>query len=192
VRYSIRTVTPAAFDPVSIEDAKAHLGVTWDEQDAIITAYLRAAAAHVERYTSHVLADALFEIAWAGFPSFPELLTIPREPVTGIVSIGYDDGDGNAVAMAEADWRWSDTLADQVLPAFRSSWPSSSGEAGSVRLQFRAGYGEGLLPPDLAAAVLLMTGHLFRNREQVVVGSTAAELAMGVTALCAPYRRIPL
>lgn len=190
--YTIRTVTPATFSPVSLDEAKAHVRRLDSDEDDLIAAQLAAAVDHVERLTSQVLADRVMEIAWPDFPCFPELLSIPREPVTEIVSLTYADSDGADVIMPPADYRWTEAAADVVLPAFRQPWPSASGEAGSVRLRFRTGYGEGLAPPALLAAVRLMLGHLISNREQVVTGTIATEMPLGVERLCAPFRRISL
>lgn len=39
------------------------------------------------------------------------------------------------------------------------------------------------------AAMLLIVGHLYANREDVVTGATAVELPHGARALLAPYRK---
>lgn len=41
----------------------------------------------------------------------------------------------------------------------------------------------------IRAAVLLIVGHLYANREDVVVGSSASELPMGSRYLLQPYRK---
>lgn len=44
--------------------------------------------------------------------------------------------------------------------------------------------------PSIVSAVLLNLGHLFENREEVVIGSTATDLPSGARALLRPYRRV--
>ncbi|NYT76550.1 phage gp6-like head-tail connector protein [Alcaligenaceae bacterium] len=41
----------------------------------------------------------------------------------------------------------------------------------------------------IQAAVLLITGHLYANREDVVVGAPVAKLPMGTMDLLQPYRK---
>lgn len=41
------------------------------------------------------------------------------------------------------------------------------------------------------AAILLMLGHLYANREDVVTGATAEQLPFGSRALLRPHRRFP-
>lgn len=45
-----------------------------------------------------------------------------------------------------------------------------------------------LINPSIKAACLLILGHLYMNREDVVVGVTAVELPMGSRSLLMPYR----
>lgn len=47
-----------------------------------------------------------------------------------------------------------------------------------------------LVTPVVKAAVLLILGHLYRNREEVLVGTSAAaaQLPVGATALLWPHR----
>jgi len=43
---------------------------------------------------------------------------------------------------------------------------------------------------SILAAIRLTLGHLYANREEVVIGATAAELPMGAKALLRPYRKV--
>lgn len=45
-----------------------------------------------------------------------------------------------------------------------------------------------LLNDDVKAAMLLLIGHWYTNRESVVVGQTVAEVPFAVEALLQPYR----
>lgn len=190
MRYSIRTVTPATARLLSLADAKKHLRVDTNDEDDLITAYSSAAQDYVERYTSRLLVPQTLEYACSGFPC--GAIVIPRDPVTAINAIGYTDAAGAAVVLDEADWRWSESAPDEVLAAIATSWPAAARDNGSVRIEFEAGYDEGLCPPALSMAVRLMLGTLYNQREGVVSGVTVAELPTGVAALCAPYRRISL
>jgi len=192
MRYSIRTVTPLAeIDTViSVDEAKQHLRVESDftDDDALIESYARAAQDAVERLTSQILTVREMELAVRGFPC--SAIELPREPVTAITAIAYLDGSGGAAELEAGDWRWSESNPGQVLPAIGTSWPAAYDEDGSVRVTFEAGYEEGLCPASLIAAVKLLLGHFYTNREAVVTGTIATDMPQGVAALCAPYRRI--
>jgi len=183
VRYSIRVTEPPETEVLTLDQAKAHLRVDSSDEDDLIGAYLKAAVRHVEDFTSQVLADQEMEIAWCDFPTYPEMIAIPRTPVTEIVSLAYLDSDG--VDTPITDFRWSDAAPETVRPAFRAAWPFAYNEPGSVRLRFRAGYGAELVPPPLLQAVRETLEHLYRNR-----GADASALPETVRSLCMPYRRI--
>lgn len=156
MRYIIRAVTLPAAIPlaVSVDDAKAFMKVETTAEDDVIEGMIRDMQAEVEKFTGRVLTERVLEMVTCGFPVLPELISLPRTPVTEIVSIKYSSADdGSEVEMDPADWRWSDNAPDQVLPAWRQSWPVAADEAGSLRVRFEAGYGEGLCPPELVGAV---------------------------------------
>jgi uncharacterized phiE125 gp8 family phage protein len=195
MRYLIRTVTP--LDDVelviTLDEAKAHLGVHFEDDDDLILALGMAAQDHVERYTGQVLTPREMEMSLRGFPiDDGGRIEIPRAPVTDISLIAYTDGDGVAAELEQADWRWFESVPEVVLPAYTTSWPAAYDEAGSVRVTFQAGYEVGLAPGSLVGAVKLMLGHLYANREAVVVGTISTELPFAVDALCRPYRRVSL
>ena len=63
--------------------------------------------------------------------------------------------------------------------------------AAADRIGVELGNGDGEQPVNAAitAAILLIGGHLFENREAVVTGTIATALPMAVESLLAPYRR---
>jgi uncharacterized phiE125 gp8 family phage protein len=202
IRTAIRTITAPADIPLlfDVDTARheARVDLTGDDafdaaDDATLEAKIRAAMRHVENHTAQVLTDRELELAANGFPCLPELISIPREPVTEILSIAYtDNSTGAEVALAESDWRWSDASPAMILPAWRTSWPVAAAEPASVRIRFAAGYEDGLAPPDLVDAVMKMLVHLFEHRSAVESGASAAavELPLTVRDLCAGYRRV--
>lgn len=45
-----------------------------------------------------------------------------------------------------------------------------------------------VVTPAIKAAVLLLTGHLYRNREEVITGTIVSEMKEGARALLWPHR----
>jgi uncharacterized phiE125 gp8 family phage protein len=167
VRYKIRTVTPLAEVPlaVSLAEAKAFMKVTSAAEDDLITGMIRTAMEMVEKYSGHILTERELEMVTCGFPVLPELITLPRDPVTAILSIAYTDpSTGEAVDLDDGAWRWSDSAPDQLLPPWRQSWPSAADEFGSVRIGFAAGYEEDLCPALLVDAVKKTVLQLYDGR----------------------------
>lgn len=172
-------------EPVSLDDAKAHLGVYHDDDDALICALIRAAREWVENHTGQVLVQRSFTDRRDDFGDYIE---IRRQPVIEVTEVGYTDDSG--VAQTYADFLAQvERSPARVHPALNGSWPSTW-SLGGISVTYVAGYEEGLAPASLVAAIKLMIGHLYANREAVAAGIT--EVPFGVTALCAPYRRIML
>lgn len=195
MRQRIRTLT-APGDialPFTLAEARKELRVEASDadEDALITSKIHAAMEWVERYTSQVLSPRTFELSLDAFPVLPELIELPRAPVTAIGGISYTSADdGTSIALVEADWRWSDSDPEWLRPAFRTAWPSAADERGSVKVTFEAGYEAGLVPPALLGAVRMMLVHLYENREAVVTGSVATEMPLGVKEQLRPFRRL--
>lgn len=185
---------------IDLATAKAHLRVGTIDEDALITAYLAAAQAAVENFTSKLLTQQSVQQDFAGFPlggrncfdrglnRVPaEALRLWQGPVSAILSIDYDDVDG--VQQTLTDFRFVDGLMAVLLPAYGSSWPVAQNEAGSVRVTYTAGYADGAVPPAFDQAVLFLVAHYYANREAVNadVRAAAVELPLGIEMLLAPY-----
>lgn len=81
----LRTLTPATDEPVSLTEAKAHLVVIHDADDALIGAFITAAREIVERTTGYAMVEASYEWTPVGAGRSP----LPIEP--GTVTSSPDD-----------------------------------------------------------------------------------------------------
>jgi len=172
---------------LSLEDARAHLRLTSSDthHDASVIASRDAAIAWVETYTGKSLQQRQF--VWTA-RQFCRAMALPIGPITSIDAVEYYEADGTEVALVDGDWYLGD---HQLLAAHGTSWPVSSGEAGSVRVTLTAGYAAADdIPADLMAALKLMMGHLFAMREGVAQGGGVEEVPFGITALAQSYRPI--
>jgi uncharacterized phiE125 gp8 family phage protein len=71
-------------------------------------------------------------------------------------------------------------------------WPATACyNYGAVQVTFVAGYGNAAaVPADLKAAIKLLVGHLYENREAVTLGAMPAELPLGFASVTNRYRRL--
>lgn len=110
---------------------------------------------------------------------------LPIGPVTQIESLKYIDGAGvEQTVEAGLYTHFTDRL--DLVPGAR--WPQLRGDAGGVRLRFKAGHDR--IPPPVKQAVLLLVGQWYRHRMAINVGNIVNELPNGVKALLGPYRVI--
>ena len=74
--------------------------------------------------------------------------------------------------------------------AYGADWPRENlYPTNPVNIRFTAGFGGAAdVPGPVVAAMKLLVGHWYENRENSLVGVSVNELPMGVTALLANYR----
>lgn len=172
---------------IALEDAKAHLRVEHDEEDGLITSLISAAFRYIENRTGQVFdqRDNIVMIA-DRLPKGEQCLELQWTPVRSVSEVAYLDTTGSRVIMpAESVYLETRRVYPALYPVPGESWPDHRPQRGSVQITVNAGYEA--LPEDVRAAALLIIGHLYENREAVVVGTIATELPMGVEMLLAPY-----
>ena len=171
----LKLITPPASFPLTLEEVKSHLNVDYADKDALIELYLQAAVDHAERFTGRALVDQTWELSLSEFPVGK--ITIPKPPLLEIVSIVYDDAAGSEQTVDAASYVVdydSSPGSVSLLPAL--TWPTVLVAENSVRIRFRAGYlvdespADGDVPSAIKAAILLIIGNFFENRETVSQG----------------------
>jgi hypothetical protein len=176
----------------TLDKAKAHLRVVFADEDALITSMLDSAVAAVERYTRrawtkrHWLTyiDASDLACDADTPGqFHALLS----PANAVVFTGPPPVPP-ALPPAElppGDYYYSSRFGHTVLNL--RTWPSTGpteGIAGYIAWAAEPPANpDGVVPPDIYAAVMLFLGDLYETREAQVIGTIvspnpAAEMLM--------------
>jgi len=153
-------------DIITLDAARQHLRLEDDYPPEQLQVYVAAAWRSAERFLNRRIYAT------------PEDHTaaILKVPAALAAAIGARDAalraaDLEVDAESQRDAR---EYAEQVLKEARSA-------AAEIRRGIVADY-------DVVAAILLILGHLFANREENVTGTTVDELKMGARSLLAPYR----
>ena len=182
---SVKTVPTE--EPVTLGEAKLHLRVDGSDDDDLITALIKAARDQCEAFTRRQFVTATYEYTLDGFSGF---IPLPRPPLDDVNSIAYVDSDGDDQTVDSGDYDVvTDTVIGYVQPAYGEVWPNVRGHTNDITIDYDAGYGAASAVPDtLKAAIKLLVGHLYENREAVVVGTTVSKLPLAVESLLWPYR----
>lgn len=154
-------LTQADAEPVSLEDAKAHLRVVHNSDDMMISSLIRAARENVEATTGRALASADYLWSVEHWPT--SRMRLPLLPVASVDSVTYLDPDGVRVEMDPAHYEFDDERASLGIPCWRRS----------VNVKFRADPGE--VPASLKAAVLMLVADMYENAEASAVGPAFSE-----------------
>lgn len=197
---ALRLISAPANDPVTLTEAKAHLDVEHSDHDTLIAAIVDAAVSIVggpKGFTGRAIISQTWDYYLDAFPdNDAEPIELPLPPCISVTGVYYTDANG-----VEQTWDTADYHVDlysepaRVMPADGGSWPTPDDERpNAVRIRFTAGYvtndspDADNPPPAIKAAILLIVGDLYRNRETVVIGQTVAKLPWTAEMLLQPYR----
>jgi uncharacterized phiE125 gp8 family phage protein len=175
-------VTPPA-PVVSLEEAKAHLRVTAADEDGLITSLVAAATGHIDGPDGYLGRAIGVQTLEARCSVFRDSMPLPYPPIIDIVSVKHLNAEGAEVTVLASEYEVRGRL---IGSAFGKRWPSVGLHDEAVRIRYRAGYQT--LPAAIRAAILLMVGDLYRNRE--TTGAQGAKIDMSATVenLLAPFQ----
>jgi uncharacterized phiE125 gp8 family phage protein len=151
-----------------------------DEDTNIERIYIPAARERVEVETGRQLMTATKTLTLDGFPRGGDPIYIPTPPLQSVSSVVYVASDGTETTMSTDDYV-VDTRSEpgRIFPKWNSTWPSTRQrtESATVLVTFVCGYtAASLVPSRLREAILLLVGHYYRHREEVIVGVNASPL----------------
>lgn len=186
-------VTPPATEPVTLAEAKLHLRVDHTADDALITALITAAREAIEGETTRSLVATSWEKRFAALPLPGAALVLPRAPLLSVSAVTYIDAAGAEQTLAPATYAVDAPAGPhagfgKLRQAYGATWPTPRDEANAVRVAFTAGYAT--VPGALRAALLLVLGELYANREAAIAGAVIADNP-AVARLLAPFRMQP-
>ena len=160
MNFVLERVTQRVVEALTLAEMKLHLRTysSNTDEDALISALIKAAREWVEDYTGRVLVDSTWRltignVVWPVQPTDTNTVTgivatadwkgIPlyKSPVIALVSVASVDSLGVETALDVADY----TLMDAA-----SKWPKLAGSLGAdtLRIVYSAGFAPGVGSPD--------------------------------------------
>lgn len=177
--------TESSVEPVTLNDAKLHLRVDYDDDDALIAPMIKAARGYCETWTGRTFIEKALELSLDIFP-FENYVRLPGQPVTAISSMKYTDSDGVEHSMSVGTDYLVDIDGGRVVLPYGGSWPSATlYPVNPVKVDYAAG---GSVPEAVVQAIKLLIGHWYENREAVMVGTISKEVEFSVHALLSQHR----
>ncbi len=180
----MKLIVPPAL-PVTLAEAKRHLRVSHDDDDALITSMIEASTSYLDGWggiLGRALEPQTVQIALDAFPAGE--IELPLGPAVSVVSVAYTDTTGAPQVVDPADYELDAfSMSGWIIPS--APWPAAMAAINAVKITWVAGTG---CPAAVRAAILLHVGHLYANRE--AVGEAQTELPLAFNALVAPSRRL--
>lgn len=203
----LQLITPATQEPVSILEARQHLRVDFDDDDALISALIASARQSAEMLTGRQFVTARWKMVLDSFPG-PSLMGVPagvpftlpghaillpKGPVQSVVAITYLDMAGVLQTMPAANYA-QDLACEpaRITPVFGQIWPIPLPQIGAVSVIFDAGYGgPEQVPEGIKSWIKLRVGSLYAHREEVATLSRGRVDALSfLDGLLDPYRMV--
>jgi uncharacterized phiE125 gp8 family phage protein len=190
----LKLIAPPEVEPVTLDEVKAHLRITHDLEDDLLTSLIATARQKLDGPRG-LLGRCLITQQWkATLDGFSREIVFPFAPVSAVSAITYRDPAGIEQTLAANAYVVSGLGDDElgsIGPVRGKSWPFIPYFPGSVSITFTAGYGDGPedVPEPVRTAIKMLVGHLYENREAVTFGSgSMIETPIGWHDLVADYR----
>lgn len=178
----LELTSPPALEPVTLAEAKAHLKIDTDADDALIERLIAAARARAEWHTGRAFVTQSW-ILW--LDAWPAVIELPLPPLQSVASVTTYNCADLARILSPSDYTVANgriALKDGRAP------PTDLRRLNAVAIAFTAGYGAAAdVPAPLRVAILALIAFLYEHR-----GEAPADLPHDILALLAPYRVLKL
>lgn len=180
---ALELLMPPAAEPVTLDEAKAHLRVSTDDENTLIVRLISAARLAAEAHTGRAFVTQTWRLwrdRWDG-----TVLTLPRLPLRAVTAFDLYGRDGIAQPMPVTSYM-TDLPGGRIV--LTAAPPAGLREANGIAVTFEAGYGDAAqIPAAIRTAILHIVAQLYEAR-----GDGAAPPPEQALLLLAPYRVMAL
>ena len=186
---NVDVTSPPTVEPIRIDDARQHLRVDLTEEDGLIDAAIRAARSRAENFLRRSIMTQTVKLTCSGF--YGPNMALLRGPVQSITQVQYKDPtDGSLTTWDSANYQLVRSVQpERIAPAYGLTWPVTRADYDAVEITYVTGYGDDPVdvPGDILAAIKLLIGHFFENREDEITGTIVSKVTLSADRLLMPY-----
>lgn len=195
----MKIIVPATVEPITLAMARKQCKVDAEgsppahEDDDLLALFTTAAREWCEAYLGMTVAPAVVEIVRDAFPA--GTLALESGPVLGVASVEYLDSTGALQTLSPLTYTLDTTKQVAVIRLVDGqAWPDAKVVSNAVAVRYVVGYSlpgdspqDAPLPASVRVAMLLLIGHLYKNREDTI-DANLANIPMGARALLSPIK----
>lgn len=182
-----RLVTGPATEPLTYSEVKAFLRLNDDSEQTFVTTLITIARQIVEGQTWRPLISQTWALQFDAFELNLFISNINKAPIISIDSVTYYDVN-NALQTLSPSLYETDIYGNPARFRLKSI-PNVYDRMGALIVNFVCGYtNAAAVPQAIKQAMLLIIGHLYENRQDVVTGTQVNEIPMASRYLLEPYR----
>ena len=187
---ALKLVTGPAAEPVTVEEARAHLRVDSTDEDAWINAAIVAVRQRAEAFLNRALVTQTWELWLDEWPG--RVLELPLPPLVSVTHVKWYDRDGVEATVSSGDYV-VDAVGTPGRVALKSAsaWPAGElREVNGVVVRFVAGYGASgrQVPAEIKWGMLLVIGDRYENRENTTQAGALLAIPTPAEMLWTPWR----
>lgn len=189
--WKLKRITAPAVEPLTLQEAKDHLRVIIDDDDAYIESLIAAARESAELYTRRAFVAQVWE---AGFEIFPAcgVIELAKPPLITVQSVKYTDDEGVVQTLDASAYEVDDySEPARIVRLPSATWPALSRGGIRVRVRFMAGYAQGEgspsddaenVPEAIKQAMRVHVAEMYENRQ------VSREMPQACESLLHPFR----
>lgn len=151
-------------EPLTLEQAKAHLRVVINDEDDYIAGLITAARQMAEGRLNRTLVQRQLV---AAFPCWGAGLALPKPPLVSVDEVAYFDAAGDEQIVDT----YLTYIATPSRIGFPGAAPSVYARPDAIRVTYTAGYADGEVPAPILQWMMLVIGTLYENRETMSAGA---------------------
>lgn len=165
------TVEPAT-EPITLSEAKDWLKVSTSADDALITALIKAARIHTEKYTGRLLITQTVKEYHDYFPA-NGILQLYFQPTT-VSSVKYTDSDGDLETLSASDYT-ADIISrpSRIVVNPGKNWPTTGEYPNAVTVEYASGFANAAAVPEtFKIGMKLLLAFWYENREDIPISGS--------------------
>ncbi len=163
-------ITGPTASPVDLAEVKKQRRFSSTTLDTLFDLWIRSAVQYWEGETGQQLITSTWEYWLDAFPWQREI-EIPHPPLQTIVSVKYDDGNGDEQTLDDDTYRVLAPSEHRGILALKpgQTWPGVADQTMAVRIRYRAGFGDtaDTVPELTKYALMMLVGHFHKFAEEV-------------------------
>jgi len=160
-----------AAEPITLEQAKQHLRVVYDDEDSYISGLIVAAREMAEGKLNRTIKQRVRESAFCNWTN----IVLRKPPFVSVESLSYIDSSGEEQYLEDYAVRSRSEPARIALP-YGFSAPSVQPSDEAIVVRYVAGYPEGQVPQPIIQWMLLVIGTMYENRETMSAGVSVTSI----------------
>lgn len=178
-------------EPVTLEEAKAHLRVDGGSEDAFINSLILTSRLHIEAALGLALMTQKWTLLRDRWPDGADVPLMLR-PVLSVDGVRVLDADGTAAVVAPTAYVVDVASAAPRLVRRGQGWPRPGLPANGIEIEVTAGFGAvaAAVPAPIRHALLLLIAHWYEHRDPIEIGTPSVAIPTAVSRLLKPYRMV--